>query len=302
VSGFQTPPYGQFTTRLGTVIYEGDLNLTGDTFTLIRQGGTQVPLTNSLNPQTNAFNSTITDAGVRIAGRNPSYDNALGFDIDVFESTTLLGNSETSAMLRLSTGGETFFPGVVTFATELFAPHVTATKSQEITDLDGYGRLGVGDRINYSFDVLYDGRDAATGVSLSDAVPLGTNYVPGSLRIDGATITDAADGDRGEVVDRSVQTRLGTNPDATGGLLGIAESARVTFTVQVTSDNVDGAEIVNWGSTRYRAEQTGLAFTGTSTSRRRGSPPRDPTCVCSRPPVCLPYSATATGHCATPFK
>lgn len=55
----------------------------------------------------------------------------------------------------------------------------------------------IGDIVSYA--VMYDatGSIAATSFVLTDAIPLGTAYVPGSLRLDGAPLTDAAGDDAG---------------------------------------------------------------------------------------------------------
>lgn len=83
VSGFLTPPSGPVRTTLGAITYEGDLSSTGDAF---RLNGTSI--TDALNPADNAFNSSISQRGTQVGGRNPGYTNQLGFDAPVASSTS----------------------------------------------------------------------------------------------------------------------------------------------------------------------------------------------------------------------
>ena len=65
--------------RLGILAWEGDRGITGDTATFAGRS-----LSDTLNPVTNVFNSTISRAGVATTGRTPSYVNQLGVDTDEF--------------------------------------------------------------------------------------------------------------------------------------------------------------------------------------------------------------------------
>src|SRR5262245_6684220 len=117
VSGFVTPPVGTVNTQLGVVVYDGDLGFTGDRFLL---NGTA--LGDSLNPTANFFNSSITSLGVQYSNKTPNYVNQLGFDIDLLALVNALPNSATSATISLTTNGDQYFPGVVTFVTDLDLP------------------------------------------------------------------------------------------------------------------------------------------------------------------------------------
>jgi hypothetical protein len=80
VSGFQTPQGGPVRTTLGFVAYEGDLFSNLDSASL---NGTV--LTNSANPATNFFDSSISNAGVTVLTRNPAYTNTMGYDSDLVD-------------------------------------------------------------------------------------------------------------------------------------------------------------------------------------------------------------------------
>ena len=74
---------------------------------------------------------------------------------------------------------------------------MNATKTA--TDVNG-GNVSRDDRLDYSITVTNDGDSPADSTGLIDAIPFGTTYVPGSLKIGGTGVSDAAGDDEGEVV------------------------------------------------------------------------------------------------------
>ena len=136
VSGFRTPPNGPVNSNVGFITYEGDLGIVGDTAKL-----NTTTLSDPANPATNFFNSSIEPNP-----RNPSNANNFGFDADIFQTTNVLGNNATSATLTLTTSGDQYLPGALFFATELYAPKITQTKT--VTDLNG-GEALPGDVLEY---------------------------------------------------------------------------------------------------------------------------------------------------------
>jgi uncharacterized repeat protein (TIGR01451 family) len=91
-------------------------------------------------------------------------------------------------------------PGVVTIATDLYAPRITATKAVDSAT------ASLGDTLTYTVNVQNTGQDGATGTTFSDLIPQGAVFVPGSITLNGATVSDAAD-----VLDRGTrrQSRRG---------------------------------------------------------------------------------------------
>src|SRR5262249_23056946 len=143
-------------------------------------------LSNPVNPTSNVFNSTISGGGALVIARMPAFRNNLGYDADLFTTTNVLGNGQTSTQVRLSTSGDAYQPGVVPLATDLYAPRITATKTVDRPAAD------LGDTLTYAVQVQNTGQDAALGATFSDALPSGTVFVPGSIRVDGAPVTDAS--------------------------------------------------------------------------------------------------------------
>ncbi|MDH3308124.1 MAG: Ig-like domain-containing protein, partial [Acidimicrobiia bacterium] len=258
VSGFLTPPSGQVRSRVGVVSYEGDLGLLGDSLRL-----NATPLTNSLNPATNFFNSSLTSLNGTITTGNPFFTNMLGFDVDTIRADGVLANGATSATINLNTNSDTYFPGVVSFSTELFSPRLDLDKSA--VDLNG-GSLDPGDQILYTMQVANGGDDGAASVVFSDEIPSFTSYVPGSLLVDGLPVTDTPGDDVGELAaapDRVV-ARLGTGASAvSGGVLTIGATRTVSFRVTVGTVPVDEV-ITNAATATYIGATSGLPLAAIS--------------------------------------
>jgi uncharacterized repeat protein (TIGR01451 family) len=260
LSGFQTPLAGPVSSRVGIVAYEGDLGTTGDGAQILGAAGFSA-LSNAVNPANNVFNSTISNAGTLITSRTPSYRNNLGYDADLFQTTNVLGNGQTSTQVRLSTNGDAYQPGVVTLTTDLFAPKISATKSVDRTNAN------LGDTLTYTVAVQNTGQDAATDTTFSDPIPAGAVFLPDSIRVNGVPVSDAAGDDLGEFAGGRVVARVGTGATATAGgtLAPGGASATVSFQVTVaTSGLAVGATIDNAADLSFRAATTGVASTVTT--------------------------------------
>lgn len=275
IAGFQAPTSGPVNATLGFISYEGDLGSSGDR--VFFDGGTgPVQLADAANPKNNFFNSTISNRGSLVATKNPNYVNQMGFDADLIEANGIIANGATSATIALSTGGETYYPGVVTSAIEVFAPELTVDK--QVEDLDG-GFVEAGDVLRYTITVgnAADALDAAANVILTDLIPDFTTYKPGSLVItSGANAgakTDAVDGDQAEFFagTNSVQFQLGTGASGgtgtpVGGLLLPGESTTLTFEVVVAGDVPASTLIANTAVVTYRGRDTGLPLSAIDTA------------------------------------
>ena len=96
------------------------------------------------------------------------------------------------------------------------------------TVLDPFGGTGIvpGATITYAIRAEVRGSGSVSDLVVTDAAPADTTYVAGSLKLDGATLTDAADADAGRSGTSGISVDLGT---VSGG-----SSRTVTF--QVTID------------------------------------------------------------------
>ncbi len=303
VSGFLTPATGTVTTQLGALAYEGDRGITGDR---LRLNGTDVSDTN--NPPTNFFNSSISDLGVHVGGKTPNYIDQLGFDLDRIQSTTLLGNNQTSATVSFVSAGDAYLPGVLTFAVNVFVPDLTTSFSKTQQDLNG-GNLLPGDTLAYTLSFTNTGGDGATNVVVRDPIPSGTQYVPGSLQVltnaTGAPtgpFTDAAGDDIAEYSTSCpelsgsppcVRFRLGTGANASqGGLILPTQGITVRFRVQVLP--AAGNTITNTAQISYNSQTLGTGFNQTASVSANSQVSNPPTLSKTFTPASIPVGGTST--------
>jgi uncharacterized repeat protein (TIGR01451 family) len=74
---------------------------------------------------------------------------------------------------------------------------ISAVKSQSVQDPFGGTQPVPGAAITYQIVVTATGAGTALGAALTDPIPANTTYVAGSLSLNGAPLTDTADGDAG---------------------------------------------------------------------------------------------------------
>lgn len=106
---------------------------------------------------------------------------------------------------------------------------VNAVKSQTIVDSYGGSRPLPGARIDYRIVISATGTGSAAGAVFTDRIPPNTTYVPGSLRLNTAALSDAADADAGEYTttpDARVRVNLGALTQAGG-------NQTIEFAVQI---------------------------------------------------------------------
>ncbi|MCW2813230.1 MAG: conserved repeat domain protein, partial [Nocardioides sp.] len=267
-SGFQTPPAGAVNATVGFVNYEGDLGLVGDSATL-----NGIPLSDAQHPSSNFFDSRSSRNGVLRTGNNPSHPNNLGFEQSMLSvGNTYIANGATSATIGLTSSGDVYAPGVVTIATELYAPRIVQTKG--VVDLNG-GLVEQGDTLRYTVSGTNNGQDGAVGFVLRDPVPADTTYVPGSLRVTqpggvATARTDAAGDDVAELdaANDRVVARFGTGASATaGGTIAPGGAYALVFDVVVEGPvpAVPGGTLVrNTATASYNSQSLGTPLTTVS--------------------------------------
>jgi uncharacterized repeat protein (TIGR01451 family) len=246
VTGFRTPGFGPVRSQVGFVAYEGDLSAGGDGATLnSRPLLDERPTAPTAQP--NFFNSTIGAFGLPIPDKTPDFANQLGYDADVVDATGAVPNGARSAAIQLQTTGDTYLPGVVFLATELFAPTLQSAKS--VTDLNG-GLVEPGDELEYRITGTNTGQDAAVGVAVTDPVPAGTDYVAGS-----------AAGGVSQFVPGAGQLTFRVGAGATevaGGRLAPGESYSVSYRARVAAGTPSGTVVANQARVQLIAETLGF--------------------------------------------
>jgi uncharacterized repeat protein (TIGR01451 family) len=86
---------------------------------------------------------------------------------------------------------------------------LSAVKSQAVVDPFGGSQPIPGAAITYQIVVTATGSGTALGAAFTDAIPASTTYVPGTLRLNGAPLTDVADADAGSFATGPARVAVG---------------------------------------------------------------------------------------------
>lgn len=105
------------------------------------------------------------------------------------------------------------------------AASASFTKSANIADAFGGSQPLPGSTITYTLIATVAGSGTLSNLRVADPVPAGTTYRPGTLRLGGSSLTDAADADAGEITSGSIAVRLGN--------VAAGTSRTVTFDVTI---------------------------------------------------------------------
>jgi uncharacterized repeat protein (TIGR01451 family) len=164
---------------------------------------------------------------------------------------------------------------VITFATDLYAPVIQATKTvANLTHPDGPTRAG--DTLRYTVTYTNAGLEAAKNFVARDLLPSDTTYVAGSLRISGApaavaTPSDLPGDDLGEYepAAHAVRFFLGSGAAAgSGGELAVAgapgDRAQISFEARVDDNVTAEREIRNVALATFVAPTLGKELTALS--------------------------------------
>lgn len=102
---------------------------------------------------------------------------------------------------------------------------VTLVKSFSVVDPFGGSQPVPGAIVTYTIRADVAGTGQVSRLAVSDPIPAGTTYVPGSLTLDGAALTDAADTDAGTGSASGIAVQIGTQ--AGGASRSVTFRARI---------------------------------------------------------------------------
>jgi uncharacterized repeat protein (TIGR01451 family) len=128
-------------------------------------------------------------------------------------------------------GGGDAVVGATTAAAEaggfyaIAAANLGFTKSAVVTDQFGGTTQVPGATITYTLAATASGSGSVANVKISDPIPSGTTFKPGSIKLDGTGLTDASDADAGNF--------SGTAINVTVGNMAAGSSHNVTFQVKI---------------------------------------------------------------------
>jgi uncharacterized repeat protein (TIGR01451 family) len=240
LSGFLVPTAG-FDAKLGAITYEGDAQITGDSILFGK-----APLTNAnrlsdaQNPIDNFFNGTRSRLGaaVSVAGDLPQLTGGprshASADLDIVDVTSRLTAGQTSVDIQATSTQDVYYLGAFVTSISTFKPDFNSS-TKSVVDLNG-GSVVPGDVLEYTLDFANTGNDTATNVIMTDVIPAGVTYQPGSTTIAGVAKTDAAGDDQANysAATKTLTARLGTGATAAaGGSMAINAAVLVKFRVTV---------------------------------------------------------------------
>jgi large repetitive protein len=192
VSGFCTPPTGPRSGRLAVSAIEGDSNITGDAMNFGPTTTSTVAIFGPNNPVGNFFASQINnDLGALDTTGTFGTSNSLpgsatsgarqGYDITNVDISATLLNNQTTAAARGTTGGDQYMINALGLQINVGAPSFLLT-----TKAVDKATAVVGDTLTYTVRMDNTGGTAdASSVVFTDAPPIGTNFVAGSVTVDG---------------------------------------------------------------------------------------------------------------------
>lgn len=248
VNGFCAPPAG---TVEGTAIVstiEGDANLTGDQFLISRtQAGPFVNLQGPNNPAQNFFCGQINDstgnldttgsfgnanhipslfgAGINVSGARQGWDITT---VPLSSSQNQLFNSQTSAVLRTITTGDSYMPILVAFAIDVNSPDFGAASTIQAMPASA----GVGDTFAVTTTLSNAGEINADVVRLALPVPDGLSLV---------SVT--SDGINGDITGGAV-TEASLAAGINEGVIGPGQTRAVVLTFTVDGPPAIGSSFL----------------------------------------------------------
>jgi uncharacterized repeat protein (TIGR01451 family) len=253
ISGFLTPPTGPVSFEIGDYTHDGDRSLTGDQALWMGNGSGFVNIFDGLNPINDVMNSTVSNKGVLTPFRIPNLNNTAGLDADIFApdntAKNYLTNNQTSATLRLTTGGETYLTQTLTTAIDVYEPDIRVQK--QVFDKNGnnvyMATVNPGDTLTYFITIKNIGSDTSVNSFLTDSIERNSVYVPNSIKVvvgpNTGNKTDAIGDDQAsyDAASTSIKVNVGTGANAgSGGKIGNSpagtDSTVVSFKVVATSD------------------------------------------------------------------
>ncbi|MEV7279661.1 DUF11 domain-containing protein [Streptomyces sp. NPDC093111] len=265
LAGIRTPDGGPAAATMGVTVGDGDAPIAGDQAlvgsTVDNLTALPMPGPNGISTD-NAFTGRIDHVAAdgtssNITTRDPNPVSNYGYDARIIDVTGKIPAGSTQALLRINGAGDALEPQAVWLALEAREPDLQLTKANDppgTTNDTPPGLVDPGATITYTFTVTNkhadgstDALDTATGVTLTDELPAGTEYVAGS------------------------------NPDCTAKAstvtcttadLAPGASRTVSFRAKVADGTAAGTKLDDTASVAFKGKQTGRAQERTSNTVR----------------------------------
>ncbi|MFZ3563930.1 T9SS type B sorting domain-containing protein [Tenacibaculum finnmarkense] len=195
-SGFKTIPKGPVNVELIMATLEGDSNITGDDYQIKNAADNYVNVFNTISPQDNFFNGSISVFDTYLAGRNPASTNTLGFDIDHIKinnpNNSIIGNNETSLDVKFTTGGDVYWPFLNAMSVEVVEPKIKLVKTAvDATNTPITSEVALGGDVYYNITFQNIGTDNAKNTVIVDELKTTVDFedVLGNIEVSDSRIT-----------------------------------------------------------------------------------------------------------------
>lgn len=197
IVGFQAVQSGDVNVKLGFLAGEGDRELRGD-YAKIQElnTGNFKSLSHSSNSTNNFFNSSINTGG---NNRNPTYLNNYGIDVAMFyldngndndpntpAVNNVIGNGQTSTIIRVGTTSDIYTMSVLVFGVDAYQPETDEVI--KLTAIDGAPptvpyTCTPGQELTYCVNIKNVGTEPLKNYKLSVPIPSNADFVPGSVSV-----------------------------------------------------------------------------------------------------------------------
>lgn len=195
---FKTKLSGSVKTSVLVGALDGDFEVSGSQLQLEdpTHTGNFIDLSSGHNNSTdNFFNSSITINNEHSKTRNPSGNNTLGFDMDLFNlnnvGNTLIENKQTNTTFKFTTQKDNYWPFLHALVIENISPNIQLIKTIEDdagNDLASTS-IKLGDYIWYNINFQNTGNDNALNTVITSRLPKSVNFIEADLELPNSKIT-----------------------------------------------------------------------------------------------------------------
>ncbi|WP_145993548.1 T9SS type B sorting domain-containing protein [Tenacibaculum dicentrarchi] len=193
---FKTIPKGPVNVELIMAALEGDKAIPGDNYQIKNAANNYVNVFNTISPQDNFFNGSISVFDTYLAGRNPASTNTLGFDIDHIKinnpNNSIIGNNETSLDVKFTTGGDVYWPFLNAMSVEVVEPEIKLVKTAvDATNTPITSEVALGGEVYYNITFQNIGTDNAKNTVIVDELKTTVDFedVLGNIEVSDSRIS-----------------------------------------------------------------------------------------------------------------
>ncbi|MGL5820998.1 MAG: hypothetical protein ACRCYE_05105 [Sarcina sp.] len=290
IGGFETLPVGGVNTKLFLSAQEGDGDIPNDQVlfgptvgSLNILSGPNNAAGNFFGGQINKSDGTIDTTGTFGTRNNNVFANTNffggrhGWDITTVDVSPYMTNSQTDAVVRITTTGDAYMINAIGLVTDTVFLDIPIVKAVDKAIAD------IGDILTYTISFTNNSNVTINNVVLTDAIPNGTTFLANSLTIDGGAtaynptnviIPDMAPGVSRTVVFKVTVTSLPVpNPMPNTAVLDYAYSGLIGPTVTSNTVNtvVNNATLNSVKSVDLAYAEPGERLTYTTVITNNGS-------------------------------